>query len=235
MSKSDQIAAHFSGVDVPHSPFLNEQRIERINAGKYEGQEIRGALHLVREGDHVLELGAGLGIVGSVVAKTCKPARMIAYEANPALIETITETYRINRLKSRIQVKNQVLLSNPDRPDSMPFAVHNSFLGSSLLGNQARARAVVDVPTASFDEVAGRLKPHVILMDIEGGELDLLRHIDFAKLPQLRGIVIEFHPDQYEVAGMRECKSILRDAGFERIDDLSTRIVWVAQRKTEQV
>jgi FkbM family methyltransferase len=235
MTQPPKIAAHFSGVDVPDSPFLNAKRIERINAGKYEGQEIHGALHLVRPGDHVLELGAGLGIVGSVVAKTCKPAKMVAYEANPALIDTINETYKINRLKSRIQVKNEVLLSQPDRPATLPFAVHNSYLGSSLLGDNDRAKQVVDVPTASFNDVVKGLKPHVILMDIEGGELEVLKYADFGAMPQLRGIVIEFHPDQYQVVGMRQCKNILRDAGFERIDDLSTRTVWVAQRKTGQV
>jgi FkbM family methyltransferase len=235
MTNSPKIVAHFSGVDIPDSPFLNAKRIERINAGKYEGQEIRGALHLVQPGDHVLELGAGLGIVGSVVAKTCKPAKMVAYEANPALIETINETYKINKLKSRIQVKNEVLLSRPDRPATMAFAVHNSYLGSSLLGDADRAKEVVDVPTASFNDVVKRLEPNVILMDIEGGELDVLEHANLNAMTQLRGIVIEFHPDQYEVSGMRRCKNILREAGFERIEDLSTRTVWVAQRGAGQV
>jgi len=73
------------------------------------------------------------------------------------------------------------------------------------------------------------------LVDSVGCALDLARHIDFGTLPQLLGIEIELHPEQYEVAGMRECKTILRDAGFERIEDLSSRTVWVAQRKTEQV
>ena len=63
------------GIDVPDSPFLHEKRIARINAAKYEGQEIRGGLHVVREGDNVLELGAGIGIVGAVVSKNRKPKK----------------------------------------------------------------------------------------------------------------------------------------------------------------
>ena len=58
-----EVAAHCLGVDVPQSPFLHENRIQRINEARYEGQEIAGALHVVRQGDNVLELGAGIGYV----------------------------------------------------------------------------------------------------------------------------------------------------------------------------
>ena len=64
-------------------------------------------------------------------------------------------------------------------------------------------------------------------MDIEGGELDILTH---ANLDGVRAIVIEFHPKAYDVSGMRRCKRILRDAGFAPLSDLSTLLVWVAER-----
>ena len=110
-------------------------------------------------------------------------------------------------------------------------------IAPEIIGNSDadRAKEVVDVPTASFNDVVKRLKPNVILMDIEGGELDVLEHANLNAMTQLRGIVIEFHPDQYEVSGMRRCKNILREAGFERIEDLSTRTVWVAQKEAGQV
>ena len=58
--------AECMGVKVPPSPYLTEKRIERINAARYEGQEIAGALHVVGPEDRVVEMGAGLGIVGAV-------------------------------------------------------------------------------------------------------------------------------------------------------------------------
>ena len=72
------------GVRVPHSPFLTETRIARINAERYEGDEIAGALAVVRPGDRVLELGAGLGIVGAVTAKNAAPDAVLSFEANPS-------------------------------------------------------------------------------------------------------------------------------------------------------
>jgi FkbM family methyltransferase len=220
-------AAHCLGVDVPASPFLNDGRIARINAAKYEGQEIAGALQLVRPGDRVLELGAGIGIVGAVAAKNRAPARVVSFEANPNLIPHIRALYTANGLNDRIEVRNQVLVSAPDRPETLPFHIHNSYLGSSLDGNPDRARETVDIATADFDAVRREVRPDVLLMDIEGGELAILQH---ANLDGLRGIVIEFHPKAYEVAGMRACKDILRAAGFAPVKDFSSRTVWVAER-----
>jgi len=221
------IAAHCLGVDVPASAFLNAGRIARINAARYEGQEIAGAMHLVRPGDRVLELGAGIGIVGAVVAKNRAPARVLSFEANPNLLPHIRALYGINGLGDRIEVRNQVLVSAPERPETLPFHIHNSYLGSSLGGNPERAREIVDIPTASFGAVCDELGPDVLLMDIEGGELEILQH---ANLDGLRGIVIEFHPKAYQVAGMRACKDILRAAGFAPISEYSSRTVWVAER-----
>ena len=71
MQGTVSVAAECLGVMVPSSEFLTEQRIERIKAARYEGQEIEGALHVIGREDRVLEIGAGLGIVGAVIAPQC--------------------------------------------------------------------------------------------------------------------------------------------------------------------
>jgi len=222
-----EIAAECLGVKVPGSRFLHEKRVERINAAEYEGHEIRGALHVVQEDDVVLEIGAGLGIVGAVIASNARPKSVHSFEANPDLIPTIERLYELNGLEGVNSVRNTVLLSDPERPASIPFHLRNSFLGSSLIEAQGRVRKTVDVPTASFGETSAELGATVLIMDIEGGELELLRHAD---LSQFRAAVLEFHPTAYGIEGMRECKQILTDAGFERVDEKSTRVVWTCVR-----
>ena len=88
-----EVAAECLGVKVPASQFLHEGRIERINKAQYEGQEIKGALHVVQKSDRVLEVGSGLGIVGAVIAKNCNPQIVRSFEANPALIPHIMKLY----------------------------------------------------------------------------------------------------------------------------------------------
>ena len=56
--------AECHGVKVPDSPMMTPTRAERINAARYAGQEIAGALDVIRPGDNVLEMGAGIGLKG---------------------------------------------------------------------------------------------------------------------------------------------------------------------------
>jgi len=203
-----ELAATCLGVKVPNSPFLNESRIERLNAGRYEGQEILGVMSTVTEDDRVLELGAGIGVVGAVAAHNKKPQKVLSFEANPNLIPTINALYQANDLENRISVINEVLVSAPDRPHEVSFHVQNSYLGSSLIPKSGRNTTEVRVKTRDFEDVRTKFKPTILVMDIEGGELDLLRH---ANLDGIKAVVLEFHPEAYGVDGMRECKDILRN------------------------
>lgn len=229
MASKTKVAAECHGVKVPDSPMMTPERAERINAARYEGQEIAGALSVVRPGDNVLEMGAGLGLVGAITAKNGKTGKVVSFEANPNLIEHVQALYRLNRLGTKIEVRNEVLISAPNAPTSMTFHIRNSYLGSSLIDSDTRATKPVEVPTASYDALRAEFVPDVILMDIEGGELDFLRH---ASLEGVRSIVIEFHPGAYGKEGMRECKSILEKAGFEKVPEHSTRHVWTCTRDT---
>ncbi len=220
-------AAQCYGVKVPHSPFLHEKRIARIKAERYEWQEIRGALAVVKTGDTVLEIGIGLGVVGAVIAVNRAPQRIHAFEANPELIDTINALYSLNGLNDVISVRNEVLLTGDALPKTVPFFLNQSFLGSSLLGDDKGNRRRVEVPTRSFDQTVSETGANVLIMDIEGGELELLRGAD---LTPFRAIVLEFHPETYGVEGMRECKKILHDAGLVRVPECSSRTVWTCVR-----
>ncbi len=219
--------AECKGVKVPPSPYLNETRIRRINEARYEGQEIAGALAVTGPEDRVIELGAGLGVVGAVVQRNARPAAMVSFEANPEMIPHIEALYALNRIKSKIRLHNKVLMAAPERPDHVSFFLRNSFLGSSLADTEKRETREVHVPTADYEALRTSFAPSVLIMDIEGGELELLRH---ASLEGLRAMVIEFHPEVYGRSGMRECKNILRDAGFQKVEEVSTRTVWTVRR-----
>ncbi|WP_299614166.1 FkbM family methyltransferase [uncultured Tateyamaria sp.] len=213
---------------VPASPFLNETRIRRMNAGRYEGEEITGALAVVQPGDRVLELGAGLGVVGAVIAKNAMPDAVLSFEANPNLIPHIKALHRLNSLEDVMEVRHQVVTAGPDQPDTITFHLRTSYLGSSLIQHEHRRTTPVEVPTVPYNDVINAFQPDVLIMDIEGGELDLLRH---ANLRGIRAIVLEFHPDVYGKSGTRECKKILKNCMFKKNEDKSTRFVWTCTRE----
>lgn len=226
MSK-DTHAAICKGVKIPHSPYLTETRIKRMEEARYEGDEITGALFVVGPEDRVLEMGAGLGVVGAVTAHNAKPDAVLSFEANPALIPHIEKLYADNGLQDRIEVRHQVVIASPGRPDKITFYVHSSYLGSSLIDKQGRKTTPVEVKTVDFDTIRDEFKPTVLIMDIEGAELDFLEHAD---LDGIRAVVIEFHPDTYGIDGVKACKKALRKAGFAKVEDKSTRFVWTCTR-----
>ncbi|MEP1352896.1 MAG: FkbM family methyltransferase [Tateyamaria sp.] len=228
MTGSIETTASVSGMNVPASPFLNRRRAKRINEGLYESNEIQGAISVVKNTDRVLELGAGLGVVGGICAFLAKPERVLSFEANPALLPHIRELYSINGINNRIEVRNQVVVSDPNRSKSVTFYLHNSFLGSSLYSVPGRSMKPVQIPTVAFDEVKSELSPTVLIIDIEGGELEFLKHAD---LSGIRAVVIEFHPKIYGREGMQHCKAVLTKAGFVKQEDLSTRKVWTCARE----
>lgn len=220
-------AANCLGVVVPDSPFLNDQRIARINAARYEGQEIRGALSVVRPGDRILEMGAGLGLVGAVALLRGQAAKLLSFEANPQLIPHIQALYDRNGLSARCDLRHQVLTTGPKAPATVPFFLRNSYLASSLIDSKRPTRQV-DVPTADLETITRAYQPDVLLMDIEGGELAL---IDTVAQAGIRAIVIEFHPEVYGDAGMRRCKASLTQAGYKKLPDHCNRRVWTLVHK----
>ena len=226
MSKA-QIAAVCLGVKVPKGEFVTPAEARRMSAENYEGAEIRGALHVVRDGDVVLELGAGIGLVGAVIARNRAVQQVYAFEANPDLLRACRWLYRLNRLRQRITLRNEVMVSAPQRPATLPFYRDKAFRSSSLL-KSGDPHSVIDVPTADFDAFCKTFRPDVLVADIEGGELELLRHAD---LSSFRAVVIEFHGNRYGRVGLDACKAILLAAGFVKVSEKSTNRVWTMERR----
>ena len=129
---TQEVAATCLGVKVPQSSFLTETRIDRINAARYEGQEIAGALHVIREDDRVLEVGAGLGVVGAVIATNAKPEKVLSFEANPELVPVIRALHQMNALGDRVELRNQVLFAGTPEALVADENVRRPYLGESF-------------------------------------------------------------------------------------------------------
>lgn len=215
------------GVQVLAAPHLSPRMIESMTNGKYEGNEIECGLAAIPKGARILELGAGAGVVGAILAKNIEGVTILSVEANPTLIDHISALHAHNGLTGTITVRHGVVLCNADAPDAVEFFVRGNFLGSGLAqGNHPRAKAT-SVPVIRYDDLKRDFPHDTIMMDIEGGELDFLRDAD---LSGVQRIVAEFHRGIYGVLGMRQCKQALRGKGFGLNDTLSKGTVKVWER-----
>ncbi len=209
-----EIAAEFEGLKVPRSPYLPEQRARQISRGNYEKPERKLSDKLIQPGDRVLEMGAGIGFVGGMSVLHKSGAVLRSFEANPDLIPHIQSLYQINGLADRASVENKLVIANPERPETMTFYVHGSFLGSSVYEARKSRRPSVEIPTISWDAVKSDFCPDVVIMDIEGAERDFVNHAD---LTGIRALIIEFHPALYGEDGIADCLNALKFKGFKQL------------------
>ncbi|MCX7889496.1 MAG: FkbM family methyltransferase [Rhodobacteraceae bacterium] len=212
------IAAVCHGIRVPEGPHLGPRMIQSMSEGRYEAGEIAGGLAVIPEGARILELGAGAGVVGAVIARHRKAAAVLSVEANPALIPHVRRLHDINGLSRVMTVEHGVVLTAPSPPATVTFHVTGNFLGSSLTDTRPGKTRPVEVPVIPYDALRGRFPHDAIVMDIEGGELDFLRHAD---LSGIRALVAEFHRDIYGKEGARECMRLLDRAGLKFREDAS--------------
>jgi FkbM family methyltransferase len=223
------VVAVCNGVEVLAAPHIGDGMISSMLVGRYEGTELSIGLAVIPQGARILEMGAGSGLVGAVLARNCNPKSVLSIEANPDLIASINALYLHNGLSDIISVMNKVVLTDPDAPSEIEFFVRGNFLGSSLIDSGRRTRAVT-VPVLRYDALCEAYPHDTIMMDIEGGELTFLRHADLSKINLF---IAEMHRDVYGREGLRECRSLLQRAGLTFCEAHSRRGVHVYQRLNE--
>lgn len=202
-------------IKVPNVTDVISPRMEQvIRKGRYEASEVRMLRKILRPRDRVLELGAGLGVVSTAAAMVTGPERVVVVEANPNLIPIISETHALNGVTG-VRVMNGVGVGVPStNEESMTFYLRKDFWASSLEApheGESEHVTSVSVPKIDLNVVLKEHRPSVFVLDIEGGELDLLPSLD---LSSCRSVVIELHPKVYQLDGIARCFDALRTKGF---------------------
>ena len=174
----------------------------------YEAKETHAALRTVRAGDTVIEVGAGIGYMSTLVATKRDVKAVHAFEANPHLIPYIHAVHAANDV-TNATVTNAVL---GKRKGSANFYVRHKLTASSLDemdGTGVSSVERIDVLNANhvFDE----LEPNVLIADIEGAEVDLIPMLD---LSRLRAAIIELHPQWIGPEGVNTVMRAFMDAGL---------------------
>ena len=200
-----------NGVHIPNDPQIITRQISRaIRAGRYEKDEMRGLPKFIRPEDRIVELGAGLGFVSSFIGVHLGVTETLCIEANPALCDFIPATHAMNGLNG-IQVRNAVAVNDPTPEHAtMPFYVRDPFWGSSLSGSDDFVDKV-DVPVISLSRTLHDFAATTLIVDIEGGEVDLFDGLDFGPVSK---VYFELHTRYIRQIGVKRCFDALSAAGF---------------------
>ncbi len=210
---------------------LTPALLKAFETGRYEHLEARQLPRFLRDGDRLLELGAGVGFISSLASRTVKLHGPTVVEANPDLVPVIRTTHQLNGVTA--DVRNAVALSRAGR-DSLgigssgeaQFYQRTNFWGSSL-GPTPGYKSVAGVPTLDFQTLVRETKPTVIIADIEGGEKDLF--VDVA-IEGVRHVFLEVHKNVIGLKGIADMAAALAQQGLYYDPDFSVGAVVMFSR-----
>lgn len=168
------------------SAALNQPLEAALTSGRYEGSEAKALQLLLRPEDHYFELGGGLGFMSTLAGRIVgDPARIHVFEANPELIPVIKKTWAVNGTGGNVY--NFMLGTGKGQHK---FHVSKAFWASSGQIDYGNSKTIA-VEQRDFLRQLDRKAATFVMMDIEGGERDLLNK---TLPPRVRAVVAEYHP-----------------------------------------
>ena len=185
--------------------------IEIVN-GRYELPERTLLADALSEGDVVLELGTGVGVVAAICAKRVGSRNVHTFEANPGLIPLARETFELNGVAPMIENAILAVAEGEQR-----FYLERDFWSSSTVRRSADA-AVVNVPMRRLNDAIATLHPTFLIVDIEGGEAEIFNEV---ALDGVRKVLIELHPHVIGQDAVDRIRSAFRNAGYEVVKEMA--------------
>jgi FkbM family methyltransferase len=197
------------GVKIPLEPSVITPTIrEAIDSGRFEAEEASQIPHIVRPGDRVLEIGAGIGFISTLLSRQRRVSRVIAVEANPRLIDYMARLHALNRVR-KVHRVNAVLTNEPKA--SATFYLRRDFWMGSLSPQPNAYVGTVEVPTMNLDALLRDEAIDLVVCDVEGAETVLFQHADLSGVDR---IFLEMHDHVTGLSGVRGLFATMAQHGF---------------------
>jgi len=156
--------------------FLADNGVAGYLLGTYEIGTQQALSHLLKPGDVVFDIGANCGFVTIIAAKLVGPSgKVIAFEPFPEAAVQVERNVTANNFQN-VEIQ-RVALGSEDG-DAQFYTSCESGWGrlQSAGGTLAEALSEISVAEKRLDSIASQLpRPNLIKVDIEGGEVGMLR------------------------------------------------------------
>jgi len=196
-------------VRIPYDPRIITPPIkEAIVENRFEAEEAAQIPHIVEPGDTVLDIGAGIGFISTLLARQDGVKKVISVEANPDLMPFMESLHQLNDVNN-IERLNVVLTNSPAR--SMTFYQRRDFWMGSLMQGPNPFERSIEVPTENFSALLQAQKVDLIVCDIEGAETQLFVEADLSGVDR---IYLELHDHITGLCGIKSVFDQLSCKGF---------------------
>jgi FkbM family methyltransferase len=168
---------------------------------------------VLKTGMRVVEIGTGIGLISILANRLCGRGNVMSYEANPFLEPIIRRNFDLNGLSP-----NLIMRAVTADGSKVSFFRSENIVSSSLYDRKL-TKEMISVESEAFPDILARHTPDVIIMDIEGAEVDLLGSFDPGGV---RDMIVELHPHIVGQARIDALERNLAAAGFlarRRIDN----------------
>lgn len=181
----------------------------RFVLDSYEEEESRYLSKYLSPDAKVLELGSCLGFVSCLTNLLLTDKRQhVVLEANPKLIPWIVKNREENNCE--FQLENCIV----SKTGKNPFYIHDLIVGGSA---KRKTDNVIDIEGMTFESLRKKynIDFNTLIMDIEGGELQLLQNHK-ADIIQFNTIFMEVHPFANILTReeAQQCEDILTELNF---------------------
>ncbi|MFO7920729.1 FkbM family methyltransferase [Rhodobacteraceae bacterium W635] len=195
-------------LDLPDG-FAPPALLRRLESGEFESVEAAAARARVAPGMPVLDLGGGLGVVSTILARGAGAENLVSVEANPALIPVLRANLERNGQGAARVLHGAVV--GGDGGGRSRFQIPRGILGSSLARPGVPEDEVTEVPSLGLQTLLYDHRPELVMMDVEGAEEHLF---DQPWNPELRFLVLELHPPRYPERVIKQIVDCMSDTGL---------------------
>jgi FkbM family methyltransferase len=197
------------GVTLPlDRSIFTDPIIYSVVRGRYELSEAEAAKQLLRPDDRVLELGGGVGLISTIAAKLVPQGQVVTIEANPRLVSFIERVHGLNGVRAECI---NAIAAGGEGGGTAKFYLRKDFWVSSMSPEPADYVDAVDVNVIGISVLVKQHKPSVVIIDIEGGEMNL---IDEDWTRGVRLVMMEVHPKQTGLEGVQKLVDFFTNCGF---------------------
>ncbi len=201
-------------LSISNDRLLSKNALLAIFQGGYEDKENKLIKEKLSQEDIVLELGAGVGF-NSITAAKINGAKIVSYEANPDLLPLIRYNQQLNRIS--FEIRNKILLTEVTSDSLTPFNIGVNFNTSSTKDYEGADHLVIEtkqIRAEYLPDILKEISPTFLMIDIEGGEIDLFNKPDIFRKSSVKKILIDLHPWVIGDDGCNKVITNILDAGF---------------------
>ena len=180
-----------------------------VDSGSYSRAMLRLVCKAVRPGDRVLVIGAGLGVVSTWLAKFGGLKRILALEADPALIPYLERAHALNGVPW-VETLNGVPATGTMGP--VPFFARKDLRTSSLSADDGAWQQAEMVPTFDLDLMLADESISMVVSEVPMFSARVLARI---KSREVDRIAISDESGQPETKGIGTIAHLLSKLGFK--------------------